>query len=427
MPTINVNQVEQAAKSAHTERKRALVARRASAGWWSRLTAAAPRDDPGLKVDVKGATRQQAAQRMLRFCILRALLGSVAARRHTVSPHNLYKLPPLKDAEARRLNLLACPRRATPHTIREFGIDTSLLPESAEIYVCQDRRPPHSGILYVKDMYLEEERARLMQTWPSERVLFGPHCDSDKGELTSYVNHQVSLGNNDTALVQLEQRINAFTGLHVGKFAHKTYSNQRGAYSIFNNLHNDVNGACCGLEKMSLARVMTVLLYTRNVGVAGGHTVFPILQEDGDGRAAEITEPMWRRLQDPYYKATPYADHFPDQHGNYMNHTLAGVMGEKCATLAHDDARGVRSSAFGIRPAAGDAVIFWMKNPDKPRAGDPFAFHGGCPLISGTKACIQKFFQEGGDTSIPSVARKAGGDYTGASNSTSFASCHKRR
>ena len=249
-------------------------------------------------------------------------------------------------------------------------------------------------------MLLQTERERLMRAWPSEKVLFGPHCDADKGELTSYVNYQMSMGHNNTALVQLERRMNAFTALHVGKFAHKRYSNQKNSYSVFNNLHHDANGACCGIAKMSLARVMTVLLYTRNDGVAGGHTVFPILQEDGDGRAAEITDRMWHQLKNTYYKA-PYADHYPDQFGNYLNSTLAGVMGAKCATLAHDDHRGARSSAFGIRPSAGDAVVFWMKNPGQKLA-DPFAFHGGCPLLSGTKECIQKFFQQGGDYGIAS-------------------------
>jgi hypothetical protein len=170
-------------------------------------------------------------------------------------------------------------------------------------------------------------------------------------------------------LVMLDQRITDFTTLTIGKFAHKRYDNT-GNGELLNNLHHDANGACCGLEKRSLARVATLLLYMANDGLAGGHTIFPAIGEDVRGvtapdapaHARAISPAMWSKLLDTYYKA-PNGEHVPDQYGHFNNKTLGGMSGQACRTIAHDDARGRVSSVFGVRPHAGDAVLFYMKVP----------------------------------------------------------------
>ena len=137
--------------------------------------------------------------------------------------------------------------------------------------------------------------------------------------------------------------------------------------------------------------------------LAGGHTIFPVLPSPftpGAQRAAEFTEPLWQSLLNTYHKA-PFADHYPDQYGNFLNSTLGGVMGQKCFELARNDAARRRSHTFGIRPSPGDAVAFWMKDMGSPNLASRYAFHGGCPLLRGAKDAIQKFVQAGGTNSLP--------------------------
>ena len=53
-------------------------------------------------------------------------------------------------------------------------------------------------------------------------VLFGPYCNADRGELTSFITMNRHVEANSThPLVALDERITAFTSLPVGKFAHK--------------------------------------------------------------------------------------------------------------------------------------------------------------------------------------------------------------
>lgn len=311
--------------------------------------------------------------------------------------------PATPPAEARRLNLLMCPHTATEKALRAFGVRQSALPPTATVHVCQHRAAPHAGILYVHNFLTPHELHRLRDGWPSEEELFGPHCNEDRGELTSFM--LLNRHNASHPLVQLDSRISKFTSLAIGKYAHKRYDNS-GSGELLNNLHHDANGACCGMAKKSLARVATLLLYTSTEDLAGGHTVFPTLTDDADSpqHAASITPTMWETLSDTYYKA-PYREHFPDQLGAYMNSTLGGLTGEACARLVDADARGLLSGTFGVRPVPGDAVLFFMKVPNEPNKADRQAFHAGCPLVRGSKDAIQKFLQRGGSNDISDLRR----------------------
>lgn len=317
-------------------------------------------------------------------------IGSTASRK---------RHPPLPPAEARRLNLLMCPHEPTADALRAFGVQPSALPANAAVRVCQHRTTPHAGILYVRDFLEPRELRTLMRDWPTEEELFGEHCNADRGELTSFV-----LLNRKNAsqypLVRLDERITAFTSLSIGKFAHKRYDNT-GNGELLNNLHHDANGACCGMAKHSLAREATLLLYTGTSDLAGGHTIFPTLPPDANvpGLAAGITQGMWSKLRDTYYKA-PNREHLPDQFGAYMNSTLGGVTGQACARLADDDAKGSLSGVFGVRPVPGDAVLFFMKTPGIAGKANRHAFHAGCPLLQGSKDAIQKFLQRGGTNEL---------------------------
>ena len=172
------------------------------------------------------------------------------------------KLPPLPDKAARELNLLACPHRLPRNgeQTKRFGVDISALPRAAEVYVCDKRTDARPGILYIKDFLSPAELRELMGTWPSEEELFSPeNCNADQGELMSWIIKERRNNVTEGSLTMLDNRIRSFTRLHVGKFAHKRYD-VFGYGETFNNLHHDANGACCGLAKRSLARVMTLLL-----------------------------------------------------------------------------------------------------------------------------------------------------------------------
>ena len=85
------------------------------------------------------------------------------------------------------------------------------LPPNAAVRVCQHRTAPHAGILYIRDFVTPHELSALMHDWPSEPELYGPHCNADRGELTSFV--VLNRQNASHPLVQLDMRINAFTSL----------------------------------------------------------------------------------------------------------------------------------------------------------------------------------------------------------------------
>ena len=78
---------------------------------------------------------------------------------------------------------------------------------------------------------------------------------------------------------------------------------------------------------------------------------------------------------------------------------------QACAQLVEDDAKGVPSRAFGVRPVPRDAVLFYMKVPGEEKA-DRFAFHAGCPLVRGYKDAIQKFLQRGGSNEVADLKRE---------------------
>eukprot|EP00966_Prymnesium_polylepis_P335734 7391075-Prymnesium_polylepis.1 len=96
-------------------------------------------------------------------------------------------LPALPSSEARRLNQLMCPHELTSEAQHEFGVNLAALPTGARVRVCQHRRAPHAGILYLQDFLTKAELDALMKGWPSEAELFGKHCDADRGELTHFV------------------------------------------------------------------------------------------------------------------------------------------------------------------------------------------------------------------------------------------------
>ena len=167
-------------------------------------------------------------------------------------------------------------------------------------------------------------------------------------------------------------------------------------------VHHDGNMACCGVDYKIHARELTVLVYLIAEGVRGGHIVFPFLHASGEGlgrlfrteRSALWEE--WRR--DIYRKEL--LDKKRDQFGHFSNATLGGIAAAQCAQLVEDDRRGEPASAFGFRPVAGDAVIFWQKNRDATTS-DPHAFHAACDVLDGTKLGIQKFMQRGGTPTHP--------------------------
>ena len=295
---------------------------------------------------------------------------------------------------ARARNLRLCTARLSVQAARSrFGIDTSALEDAGSaVWECQRRVPPHSGSLYVTDFLSREELWRLHVDWPSEQGLYGYYCDADRGELQGFARWTTS--NCSLMLRTLERRIMAVTGLEAGKFAHKGYMSYGGTATGL-PLHHDANGACCGNAKRSQTREMTVLLYTRQSELRGGHTVFPFVSPSGEGRAPTVSNRLWRKWANNIYMKAGYES--PDARGQYRNSTAGGLLSAACAALAEDDNHNEdrQSSHFAMRPAAGDAFIFWMKSPGKASA-DPYQYHAACPLLSGSKAAIQKFMQRGG-------------------------------
>ena len=315
---------------------------------------------------------------------------------------------------ARRLNLQRCPARLTAHAAKAtFHLDLAALHSSATVHVCQHRAEPHAGIVYIAHFLGADEVEELHAQWPEPHIMYGPHCQKQIGELASFVRSPHATPAHP--LARLESRINQFTGLDVGLFRGKQYHGRgyRGprtapSYAFGNctsttthlrdGLHHDANGACCGLPKLSLARVATLLLYDQADGVAGAHTVFPTLLRDANapGRRLAVSDSMWRTLVgDGHVQYKPKdAEHLPDRTGRYQNRTMGGVTGAACAELAAADAENRTSDIFGVRPVAGDAILFFMKPPG---AFYPsyHQYHSACPLLLGVKGTIQKFLQRG--------------------------------
>ena len=296
---------------------------------------------------------------------------------------------------ARGRNLELCTKELTrAEASAEFALNASVLRPEARIYRCIQRDNPYSGALYVTDFFSRDDLAKMYSDWPTEKVLVAMETFfHNHGELQGQarMGTDMAVRPNSTAVIKkLEKYVDDVTGLRIGKYAHKRYDLLRGSGSaILNPLHHDDNGACCGLQKGAQARVLTMLLYTLNDNIKGGHTLFPFLQGGPEpGTAARhVTDNHWREIQDIYIKR-------PITQSGRFGRSLPDWVGRKCADLAKQDADNQKAdpTLFGIRPAAGDALLFWMKNADASKS-DPYMFHCSCPILGGTKDGIQKFLQ----------------------------------
>lgn len=326
----------------------------------------------------------------------------------TLDEHGLpygMKFPLEEVMAARARNLQLCDKVITPHEAAlNFDLSPGHLPKEARIYQCFQREAPHSGALYVTNFASVEELGQMYSDWPTEHVLKALEAmtfeHAEKGELHAQAQMGSELGirpNSTRMLKTIEKRIDSFTGFHVGKYAHKrylSYSNN-GITMISNPLHHDGNGACCGLEKRSQNRIVTTLLYTLNDRVKGAHTLFPFLRKNGTGLAARhATDGHWKQIQDTYLKARLFSGRRAAQPVNLGIRHLADWVSRKCYALqAADSSKNPSETTLvGVRPAAGDAVLFWMKNKGALQ-NDPYMFHCSCPLLGGVKDGIQKFAQ----------------------------------
>eukprot|EP00747_Dinoflagellata_sp_TGD_P129657 gnl/TRDRNA2_/TRDRNA2_174717_c0_seq1.p1 gnl/TRDRNA2_/TRDRNA2_174717_c0~~gnl/TRDRNA2_/TRDRNA2_174717_c0_seq1.p1 ORF type:complete len:184 (+),score=26.18 gnl/TRDRNA2_/TRDRNA2_174717_c0_seq1:2-553(+) len=64
---------------------------------------------------------------------------------------------------------------------------------------------------------------------------------------------------------------------------------------------------------------------------------------------------------------------------------------EKCNELIASDATSRQSNNFGIRPAAGDMILFWHAHREESHEKSKAAFHIGCAIAGGIKIALQKF------------------------------------
>jgi len=299
---------------------------------------------------------------------------------------------------ARKRNLELCSLELQPNDLEAFDLNATHFPASARFYQCAQRSAPHSGALYVTGLVSHAQLERLYSDWPTEPVLVAMEkLFHSHGELQGQarLGSDMSIRPNSTRVItDIERMIDGATGLRVGKYAHKRYDlDPKSGSQILNPLHHDGNGNCCGVTKGAASRVLTMLLYTLNDGIRGAHTLFPFLKSAAPGFVERhANDRHWNEVQDIYIKR-------PIVSNNPQGPSVTDWVHRKCIKLARDDSEGKPAdpNLLGIRPAAGDAILFWMKNPpglaSQDPKPDPYQFHCSCPILNGTKDGIQKFIQ----------------------------------
>lgn len=292
------------------------------------------------------------------------------------------------------------------------GLDLSLLPGNATVYVCEPRSVETPGVLFIQG-FAEPEEVELLRKVAFDQFpkdANGNSYPGDKGYGMRFMVRQedgqfpVQSDREQMLLQRVNRRMDGVTGNVWNhpyyQFILQNSSDKTGTRGAHMRVHHERN-----LEEVKRTpdryspRIATVLTYLDNAK-RGGHTIFPTLWQTSDPRVASLRRRI-AGLLNQTHKAISRAEEQAgrlvvdvlNDHGMALNDDDAGgILGELCQEVLDAEEAGRVPPVFAVKGSPGDAMVFWHWTRALVSAWLD-RFHGGCPAYDGNKLAMQSYRQ----------------------------------